>query len=72
MELKPRATRGTTAHAFSNLVAMINTLNYPLRAFINIDSPKTWTGSVPGSHRNRFVCLASRLDENGEPQVVHG
>ncbi|WP_421574810.1 hypothetical protein [Stenotrophomonas maltophilia] len=72
MELKRRATRGTAADALSNLVAMIDTLNYPLGVFINIDSSKTWTESVPDSHRDRIVCLAAHLDENGKPQVVRG
>lgn len=72
MELKRRATRGTAANAFTNLVAMIDALNYPLGIFINIDSPKTWAESVPEAHRARIVCLAAHLDENGEPLVVRG
>ncbi|XHH28250.1 hypothetical protein WIW49_12770 [Xanthomonas euroxanthea] len=72
MELKRRATPGTTADAFSNLVAMIDTLNYPFGVFINIDSSKTWVESVPDSHRTRIACLAAHLDGNGEPQVVRG
>lgn len=72
MELKRRATSGTTADAFSNLVAMIDTLNYPLGVFINIDSSKTWVELVPDSHRARIACLAAHLDGNGEPQVVRG
>lgn len=70
MELKRRATRSTTADAFSNLVAMIDTLNYPLGVFINIDSSRTWIESVPDSHRTRIACLAVHLDGNGDPQVV--
>lgn len=72
MELKRRATPGTAANAFTNLVAMIDALNYPLGVFINIDSPKTWAESVPEAHRARIFCLATHLDENGEPQVVRG
>jgi hypothetical protein len=72
MELKRRATPGTAADAFTNLVAMIDALNYPLGIFINIDSPKTWTESVPEAHRARIVCLAAHLDENGEPRVMRG
>lgn len=72
MELKRRATPGTAADAFTNLVAMIDTLNYPLGVFINIDTPKTWAESVPEAHRSRIVCLAAHLDRNGEPLVVRG
>lgn len=72
MELKRRATPGTAAEAFTNLVAMIDALNYPLGVFINIDSPKTWAESVPEAHRARIACLAARLDENGKPLVVRG
>lgn len=72
MELKRRATHGTAADAFTNLVAMIDALNYQLGVFINIDSPKTWAESVPEAHRERIACLAAHLDENGEPQVVRG
>ncbi|MNV59831.1 hypothetical protein D3C71_1522760 [compost metagenome] len=72
MELKRRAAPGAITDAFSNLIATIDTLNYPLGVFINIDSSKTWTESVPDSHRDRIVCLAVHLDENGKPQVVHG
>lgn len=72
MELKRRATPGTAAEAFTNLVAMIDALNYPLGVFINIDSPKTWAESVPEAYRARIVCLAAHLDENGEPLVVRG
>lgn len=72
MELKRRATPGTAADAFSNLIAMIDTLNYPLGVFINIDSPKTWVESVPDSHRGRIACLAAYLDDNGESQVIRG
>lgn len=72
MELKRRATPGTAADAFTNLVAMINALNYPLGVFINIDSPKTWAELVPEAHRARIVCLAAHLDENDEPVVVRG
>lgn len=72
MELKRRATPGTAAAAFTNLVAMIDALNYPLGVFINIDSPKTWAESMPEAHRARIVCLAVHLDENGKPLVVRG
>lgn len=72
MELKRRATPGTAANAFTNLVAMIDTLNYPLGVFINIDSPKIWAELVPDAHRARIFCLAVHLDENGEPLVVCG
>ena len=72
IEIKRRATRVTTADAFSNLIAMIDTLNYPLGIFTNIDSSKTWTESVPDSHRKRIVCQAIHLDEIGKPQVVCG
>ncbi|MCD9006301.1 hypothetical protein LDO31_08645 [Luteimonas sp. XNQY3] len=72
MELKQRATRGTTAEASINLVAMIDTLNYPLGVFINNDSLKTWIESVADSHRTRIACLAAHLDGNGDPQVVRG
>lgn len=72
MELKRRATPGTAADAFTNLVAMIDALNYPLGVFINIDSPKTWAESVLEAHRARIVCLAAHLDENGEPRIVRG
>jgi hypothetical protein len=72
MELKRRATPGTAADAFTNLVAMIDVLNYPLGVFINIDSPKTWTESVPEAHRAHIICLAVHLDENGESLVVRG
>lgn len=72
MELKRRATPGTAADAFTNLVAMIDALHYPLGVFINIDSPKTWAESVPEAHRTRIVCLAVHLDGNGEPRVVRG
>lgn len=70
MELKRRATLGTAADAFTNLVAMIDTLNYPVGVFINIDSPETWAVAVPETHRARIVCLAVHLDVNGEPLVV--
>lgn len=70
MELKRRATPGTAADALTNLCAMINTLNYPLGVFINIDSPKTWAELVPEAHRTRIVCLAAHLNENGDPLVV--
>lgn len=70
MELKRRATPSTATDAFTNLVAMIDALNYPLGVFINIDSPKTWAESVPEAHRTRIVCLAAHLDENGKSQVV--
>lgn len=72
MELKRRATPSTAADAFTNLVAMIDVLNYPLGVFIDIDSPKTWPESVPEAYRARIVCLAGHLDENGEPLVVRG
>ena len=72
MELKRRATPGAAANAFTNLVSMMDALNYPLGVFINIDSPKTWTESVPAVHRGSIVCLAAHLDENGEPLVVRG
>lgn len=72
MELKRRATPGTAADAFTNLVAMIDALNYPLGVFINIDSSKTWAELVPEAYRARIVCLAAHLDENGEPQVARG
>jgi len=72
MELKRRATPRTTSDALSNLIAMIETLNYPLGVFINIGSSKTWVELVPDSHRARIACLAVYLDENGEPQVVRG
>lgn len=72
MELKRRATPGTAVDAFTNLVAMIDALKYPLGVFINIDSPKTWAESVPESHRARIACLAAHLDDNGEPLVVRG
>ncbi|MBB2803063.1 hypothetical protein [Xanthomonas arboricola] len=72
MELKRRATPGSAAGALTNLVAMINALNYPLGVFINIDSPKTWAESVLEDHRARIVYLAAHLDENGEPRVVRG
>jgi hypothetical protein len=72
MELKRRATPGTATDAFTNLVAMIDALNYPLGVFINIDSPKTWTEFVPETHRARIVCLAVHLGENGEPRVLRG
>ncbi len=70
MELKRHATPGTAADAFTNLVAMIDTLNYPLGVFINIDSSRTWAEAVPEAHRARVACLAVHLDENGEPLVV--
>ena len=70
MELKRRATPRTAAAAFANLVAMINTLNYPLGIFINIDSPKTWAELVPVAHRARIVCLAVHLNEDGAPLVM--
>lgn len=72
MELKRRATPRTAADAFENLVAMIDTLNYPLGVFINIDSPRTWAEVVPQRHRARIVCLAVHLDERGKPVVVRG
>ena len=72
MELKRRATPRTAADAFTNLVAMIDALNYPLGVFINIDSPKTWAESVPEAQRSRIVCLAAHLDENGQPLVFRG
>lgn len=72
MELKRRATPGTAADAFTNLVAMIDALNYPLGVFINIDSARTWVESVPEAHRTRIVCLAAHLDENGKSLVVRG
>lgn len=72
MELKRRATSGTAADAFTNLVAMIDALNYPIGVFINIDSSKTWAEAVPEVHRARVACLAVHLDENGEPLVVRG
>jgi hypothetical protein len=72
MELKRRATVGTAADAFTNLVAIIEALDYPLGVFINIDSPKTWAESVPEAHRARIVCLAVYLDGNGKPLVVRG
>jgi len=72
MELKRRATPGTAANAFTNLGAMIDALSYPLGVFINIDSPKTWVGSVPEALRARIFCLAAHLDENSGPMVVRG
>ena len=72
MELKRRATPGTATDAFMSLVAMIDTLNYAVGVFINIDSPETWADAVPETHRARIVCLAVHLDANGEPQVVRG
>ena len=72
MELKRRATPSTATDAFTNLVAMIDALNYPLGVFINIDSPRTWAESVPEAHRTRIVCLAAHLDENGKSLVVRG
>jgi hypothetical protein len=70
MELKRRATPRTAADAFTNLVAMIDALNYPLGVFINIDSPKTWAELVSESHIARIACLAVYLDENREPRVA--
>lgn len=49
---------------------MIDTLNYPVGVFINIDSPETWAVAAPETHRARIVCLAVHLDVNGEPLVV--
>lgn len=72
MELKRRATPGTAADAFTNLIAMIDALNYPLGVFINIDSAETWAESVPEAHRARIVCLAAHLGENGNPLVIRG
>lgn len=72
MELKRRATPVAAADAFTNLVAMIDALNYPLGFFINIDSTKTWAEWVPEAHRARIVCLAAHFDEHGEPVVVRG
>jgi hypothetical protein len=70
MELKRRATRRTADDAFESLIAMINTLNYPLGVFINVDSSKTWAELVPEAYRPRIICLAVSLGENGAPQVV--
>jgi hypothetical protein len=72
VELKRHATPSTAAHAFTNLVAMIDTLNYPLGVFINVDSSRAWAEAVPETHRLRVACLAVHLDENGEPVVVRG
>lgn len=72
MELKRRASPAAAADAFTNLVAMIDTLNYPVGVFININSPETWAEAVPETHRARIVCLAVHLDVNGEPRVVRG
>lgn len=72
MELKRRATPATAGAAVTNLVAMIDVLNYRLGVFINIDSPKTWAESVPEVHRTRIVCVAVHLDGDGEPLVVRG
>lgn len=70
MELKRRATRRTADEAFESLIAMIDTLNYPLGLFINVDSSKTWTELLPEAYRPRIACFAVSLAENGTPQVV--
>lgn len=70
MELKRRATRRTANDAFESLIAMVDTLNYPLGVFINVDSSRTWAELVPEAYRPRITCLAVSLGENGAPQVV--
>lgn len=72
IELKRRATRNTANDAFASLIAMIDTLNYPLGVFINVNSSKTWAELVPDAYRNCIACLAVSLSENGAPKVVRG
>lgn len=68
--LKRRATASDAEDDFKKLQSMLDVLDYPLGVFINIDALTSFSNQLPNQLKERVVCFAVRLSNDGAAQVV--